>query len=105
MNVLAKTTKGIFLAMVITLGLTTLTLAQYGQLEGEVIEAGSNKTLPGINIGIKGTTLGSATNAEGHFNIERIPAGSHTIEISAIGYQKGEKKVRIPDGETATLFH
>lgn len=63
---------------------TTASLAQTGQLEGTVTEAESNEPLPGINIGIKGTTLGDATGTEGNFAISQIPAGSHTVQITAV---------------------
>ncbi len=67
MNLISSITKRLFFVLGIILSITTATLAQHGQLEGTVAESGSGATLPGINIGIEGTTLGAATDTDGFF--------------------------------------
>ena len=103
MNIIKTLSKGFLLAAGILLIYTTASLAQTGQLEGTVTEAESNEPLPGINIGIKGTTLGDATGTEGNFAISQIPAGSHTVQITAVGYRKVSREVTIADGSTTTI--
>ncbi|NIT55407.1 MAG: TonB-dependent receptor, partial [Aliifodinibius sp.] len=79
------------------------TFAQTGQLEGTIINAEENSPLPGINVGVAGTTLGAATDTDGKFIIENIPVGSHTIKISAVGYEREERNITISEGETSSI--
>ncbi|SHE60347.1 CarboxypepD_reg-like domain-containing protein [Fodinibius roseus] len=102
MNLIARIPKRLLLAAGIFLSVATAALAQ-GQLEGTVTESESESALPGINIGIEGTTLGAATDADGTFLIERIPAGSHTIRVSGIGYRETERDITIRDGATTNI--
>ncbi|WP_372635139.1 TonB-dependent receptor, partial [Fodinibius sp.] len=87
----------------IFLSISTAAIAQHGQLEGAVTESESGAALPGINIGIEGTTLGAATDADGIFLIERIPTGSYTLQITGIGYQEAEHDITIRDGATTNI--
>lgn len=103
MNLISSITKRLFFVLGIFLSITTATLAQHGQLEGTVAESGSGATLPGINIGIEGTTLGAATDTDGFFLIEHIPAGTHIIQVSGVGYQKVKRKITIQKGATRNI--
>jgi iron complex outermembrane receptor protein len=96
-------TKGLYLAGILLFCLTTAALAQTGQLEGTIWDAENNGTLPGINIGIAGTTLGDATDANGQFLIDGIPTGTHNIQITAVGYKRVEREVTIEKGATTTI--
>jgi len=53
---------------------------------GKVTDAGTGQTLPGVNIVIKGTTQGTATNSKGIYNIS-VPSLQDTLIYSYIGYQ------------------
>ena len=57
-----------------------------GTLAGRVIDKETNLPLPGVNILIKGTHLGAATNADGKYLVNNIPAGKFVIEARMIGY-------------------
>ncbi len=48
--------------------------------------------LPGVNVLVKGTTTGTATNAEGNYTIN-VPGGDAVLVFSFIGYLKEEKPV------------
>jgi TonB-linked SusC/RagA family outer membrane protein len=56
--------------------------------------------LPGVTIVLKGTTIGSTTDAEGHFTL-RIPDGTAgaTLVVSSVGYNRQE----VPVGQQSTL--
>lgn len=103
MNLITQLIRKASLTAVVMLSITSVALAQTGQLEGTITEAETDEPLPGINIGIDGTTFGAATDADGKFFIEHIPAGSHTLEISAVGYGNVEREVTIRDGATTTI--
>ena len=55
-------------------------------ITGLVKEAETGETLPHANIRIVGTTMGTATNVDGHFTLLGVPAGLHQMEITFIGY-------------------
>ena len=103
MRFITNFAKGFLLAAGILLCYTTASLAQTGQLKGTITEAESAEALPGINIGIAGTTLGDATDAEGQFVINGIPEGDHTVQITAVGYEKVTREITIEDGSTTTI--
>lgn len=103
MNLITNSLKVFPFITGLILSVTALTFAQTGQLEGTVTEAETDEPLPGINIGIQGTALGAATDAQGKFLIKDIPAGSHIIQITAVGYGKVERDITIRSGSTATI--
>jgi outer membrane receptor for ferrienterochelin and colicin len=57
-----------------------------GTLAGYVIDKESETPLPGVNVIIKGTHLGAATNAKGFFMIINVPPGVYNVEAQMIGY-------------------
>ena len=57
---------------------------------GHVISANTGEHLPFATITIKDTTIGCAANGTGHYSINNIPVGEHTIVVSAIGYETKE---------------
>ena len=67
--------------------------AQTGSIRGQVKDSETMAPLPGTNVMIKGTDLGSACDAEGRFTVDRVPVGSYTVRFSYMGYSD----VLIPD--------
>jgi len=55
-------------------------------VSGTVTDGETGSTLPGVNISVKGTTRGTATDREGHYEIT-IPSATDTLIFSFIGYQ------------------
>ncbi len=51
-----------------------------GTVKGE-----NNESLPGVNVLLKGSTTGTATNAEGRYSLT-APDGNGTLVFSFIGY-------------------
>ena len=67
--------------------LNFISYAQTGNLAGKITDASTGEELPGVNIILKGTYYGAATNINGEFRINNISAGNYTLEISFIGYK------------------
>jgi TonB-linked SusC/RagA family outer membrane protein len=65
---------------------------------GKVTDATDGTSLPGVNVSIKGTTLGTTTGASGEYSL-RIPANAKTLAFSFVGYDKQE----IPVGNSSTI--
>jgi outer membrane receptor for ferrienterochelin and colicins len=60
--------------------------------------------IPFATVTIKGTTIGAAADATGHFKMTNLPVGKQTLVISAIGYQQLEKDVVLVAKKSATLL-
>lgn len=73
-----------------------------GTVSGKIVDT-NNESLPGLNVGLIGTTLGSVTDINGEFTIQNIPVGSHQLSVSGIGYQGQKKKITVTSGETLRL--
>ena len=53
---------------------------------GRILASDDNMPLPGVAIKIKGTSIGSVSDANGNFSIQ-LPRNAQTLEFSYIGYQ------------------
>ena len=62
------------------------------RVSGEVREEETNTPLPGVNILVQGTTVGTVTDANGQFSIE-VPSESSVLVFSFIGYTTKEVSV------------
>ena len=57
-------------------------------VKGKVVDIDSKISIPGANVVIINTEplLGTTTDADGNFKIEKVPVGRYSIQISSIGY-------------------
>ena len=74
-------------------------LAQTGAIIGKVIDAETGQPLVGANILVVGTAVGSATDAEGDFEILNLTPGTHTLRISFVGYAAQESVIELSEGQ------
>jgi TonB-linked SusC/RagA family outer membrane protein len=72
--------------------------AQDRLVTGRIRSADDGNGLPGASVLIKGTTVGTSTDAEGRFKLA-VPAGGNTLVVSFIGYVKEE----IPLGDRTSV--
>ncbi len=61
-----------------------------GKIAGTVVDAKTNDPLPGVNILLKGTYYGAATDFNGKYVISGINPGTYTMQVSLIGYKTME---------------
>ena len=62
-------------------------------ISGKVVDAGGLE-LPGVNVMVKGTTVGTLTDGDGKFMIPDVPGGSNAVLVfSYVGFQTQEIKV------------
>lgn len=80
----------------------TVFAAEAGRITGKVTDSESGEPLPGANVSIKGTALGTATNLEGEYTVNRVPPGRYTLVFSYIGYTKQEIIVNVMPNTTVT---
>ncbi len=58
-----------------------------GTITGTVMDADTGLPLPGVNILLRHTVLGTSTSLKGEFSLSRIEAGSYSVMASMIGYK------------------
>ncbi|MCC5940121.1 MAG: TonB-dependent receptor [Balneolaceae bacterium] len=75
-----------------------------GSIAGEVIDARNLRPLPGAAVLIDGTTLGAATDTDGKFQIDRLPAGSYNLTIRYIGYTTVRRSNIIVSSNRTTII-
>tara|TARA_R110002126_G_scaffold291509_1_gene453276 strand:- start:1420 stop:4128 length:2709 start_codon:yes stop_codon:yes gene_type:complete len=74
-----------------------------GKLTGLLTDKeANNEPLPFANVLIKGTSIGTTTDFDGLYSLS-VPAGTHTVEFSFLGYKSVEKTFTITSGETVTI--
>ena len=59
------------------------------QVTGQVTDAVNEGPLPGANVSVKGTTIGTSTNGQGNYQLS-VPSPNDTLVFSFIGYQSQE---------------
>lgn len=77
----------IMVVMVLLFARPDAALAQYGMIQGQVTERGTNDPLPGVNVSIEGTTLGTATDGNGRYAIIGVRPGTYTVVASFVGFE------------------
>lgn len=89
--------------------ITLLALSQFlvaqdkGKLTGLLTDKESNnEPLPFANVVIKGTDIGATTDFDGIYSFP-VPAGTHTVVFSFLGYKTIEKTFTIKAGQTVTI--
>lgn len=76
--------------------------AQTGTIKGKVTN-GTNTPLADINITLEGNHHGAATEADGRYQINKIPAGNYILVASGIGFKTQKEELTVEAGETYTV--
>lgn len=66
--------------------------AQSKTVTGKVTDQSTGQALPGVSVLVKGTSVGTATDADGTFSIN-VPANANTLVFRFIGYQATERAI------------
>ena len=62
----------------------------------------SDLPIPFASISVKGQSIGTASNADGFFEINDIKEGSYEFVFSAIGFKKLKKNISIQTGKNTS---
>ena len=57
-----------------------------GTLAGTVRDRATQESLPGVSVTLEGTSLGTATDADGRYRLSGVPAGAYNLRASSVGY-------------------
>jgi len=80
-----------------------LLATERGGIQGKVVDAKTGRPLPSVNIIVKGTTFGAATDMNGKFYISNVPIGIHKVMASMIGYKIAIKRIKVSTNRTIKL--
>lgn len=80
---------------------STFCFAQDVEIGGQVNEATTGLPIPGVNVAVKNSTLGTVTDIDGNYNL-KVPAGSIVV-FSYIGFESFEKVVTSNETITVSL--
>ena len=77
-------------------------LAQTGRIMGRVVNAATNRPLPGVQVFIPATGIGNITDADGRYLLQGVPIGQHAVTAQLIGYKQTQSTVTTSPGQTVT---
>ncbi|MDJ0363967.1 SusC/RagA family TonB-linked outer membrane protein [Hymenobacter sp. H14-R3] len=93
--------KRLLMGAMLMLTLSQTALAQTRTISGRVRDQKTGEGLPGVTVLLKGTTTGTATNADGSFTLAVPPGG--TLIFSSVGMNTQEKPVGSNDQVSVAL--
>ena len=73
------------------------------RVQGTVKDSLTSEPLPGATVLLVGTSMGTATNLEGRFEILDVPPGTYTIRTTYVGYVTAERHIRVDAGTPAVV--
>ena len=88
--------------LVISLLVAPPLTAQSGGVIGIVTDS-LEEPLPGVNVVVEGTGVGTSTDTDGRFRIENLTEGTYIVRFSSIGFQTHLETVQIVTGQTIEL--
>ncbi len=92
-----------FIMFVFLVFVSDLPAATYATIKGTIVDAETGEPLPGANMLVVGTSLGTATDLNGKYIFVRLPLSSYTFSVSYIGYQQQEKSIQVTTDTEITL--
>ena len=60
---------------------------------GHILDKETGEHLAFITVFLKGTTIGTTTDATGHYYLKNLPEGKFTLVMKTLGYKTVEKPV------------
>ena len=64
-------------------------------IAGHVIDKHTGEHLSYVTITLKGTTIGTVTDATGHYFLKNLPEGNFTLQVSTVGYKSQEHAIKV----------
>ena len=77
--------------------------AQNLTIKGKITDKVNNEPLTGANIYLPEISIGTATNTDGDYQIDKLSAGTYKVRVSYVGHISEERNVTIK--ETSTIIN
>jgi len=71
-----------------------------GKITGKVTDIKTGNPLPGVNVIIEHTTVGTMTNENGKYVLTHTPTGSLHLVVSMMGYKRARRIIHMHEYET-----
>lgn len=71
-----------------------------GTLTGTIRDGETLEGIPNVNMTLRGTGFGAATDINGRYTIGNIPPGNYTLVVSSVGYKRVVTSMVISAGQT-----
>ncbi len=68
-----------------------------GTIVGRVTDKATGTAIGGATVSVDGIGKSEVTNGEGHYRIEGVEPGTHTVHARYIGYAPGSVEVKVPE--------
>lgn len=81
---------------------TTL-FGQTGVIKGTVTDTVSQEPLIGVTISVAGTSIGTVSDEDGNFILDKIPTGSHQLQSTYFSYETAFTNVVVHPGDTTDI--
>ncbi|RMF54382.1 MAG: carboxypeptidase-like regulatory domain-containing protein, partial [Bacteroidetes bacterium] len=65
-----------------------------------VVDSTSGEPLPGAHVFIAGSMIGTTTDGEGRYRLERVPPGAHRLYVSMLGFEPVHIDALVTAGQT-----
>jgi TonB-linked SusC/RagA family outer membrane protein len=93
------------LLTVITMVMLTssIAFAQTGSIAGTVTDASTGETMPGASILITELDRGAASDVDGNFRVDNVPAGTYTINATFVGFRTFRQQIQVRAGEVTRV--
>lgn len=76
---------------------------QEGGVVGRVTDEQTGGPVATAEVRVRGTDIGTLTDADGQFELVDVPPGTHTIVAQRIGYRAAESEVTVADDASVTV--
>lgn len=73
-------------------------------LEVRIADAESRSPLPGASAILRGTSIANRADADGIVRLDGIPAGTYSLTVSFVGYERKTVSVVIPSADPIEVF-
>jgi hypothetical protein len=81
----------------------SITIAQQFSVKGNISDGATGESLSFANIRIGGTTIGTAANLEGNFEIKLKP-GNYSVITSFIGYKSDTVRIQLDNNKSISVM-
>jgi uncharacterized ubiquitin-like protein YukD len=71
-----------------------------GTVQGRIVDASDGSPLPGANVVVNGTGIGTSTDQNGRYQIPNVPTGDQTLVVSYVSYQQKTVDVTVPANQS-----
>ena len=97
--------KTIIFSFAFIVGLYTLNAQKNtdANITGHVLDSHTGEHLPYVSIALKGTAIGTITDATGHYKMNNLPLGTYSIVASLVGYKPHEMEITIEKEKTREI--